>query len=128
MISKQTKIILALELFFAFYMILAITMSEFERYKVEKYIDQYESQNLEIVLENQELMDLLSYYSSAEYQQKIAKQNLGLVLPGEKVLVIPEGSSLTDGDKFNMNVSLQRQKFFLEQPNYKKWLIYFFGY
>ena len=128
MLSKQTKIVLALELLFAFYMILSITMSEFERYKVEKYIMEYEQQNLEISLENQSLLDLLDYYSSPEYRDKIAKQNLGLVLPGEKVLVIPESHSLTDSQRFEKSLALEKQQFFVDQPNYKKWLIYFFGY
>lgn len=128
MINKQTKIIIGIELFLAFYLLLSITISEFDRYKVEKYIQSYEIENQEIANKNQELDSMLDYHSSLEYQQKIAKQNFGLVLDGEKVLIIPNDSIVSDSMQFENNVNLNKQLYFSQLPNYKKWFFYFFGY
>ena len=128
MINKQTKIVIAIEMFLAFYLLLSITVSEFDRYKVEKYIQSYELENQEIATKNRELGDMLDYHSSSEYQQKIAKQNFGLVLDGEKVLIIPNDSIVSDSLEFENNINLNKQLYFSQMPNYKKWFFYFFGY
>jgi hypothetical protein len=50
-----------------------------------------------IAQENKQKEADYSYYSSDAYIEKIAKQNLGLVNPGEEVIVIPSSVSGSTG-------------------------------
>ena len=50
-----------------------------------------------IELENKQKTEDYLYFTSEEYIDKIAKQNLGLVSPGEEVIIISD-SVLLDND------------------------------
>ncbi len=88
-ISQITRIILIIELVIAAYMVIVLLKSLVESYQIEKYILDFEQRNTEIAAENKKLESELAYFTSPEYQDKIAKQNFGLVNPGEAVLILP---------------------------------------
>lgn len=84
------------------YLIYALTKNVYQNYKVDKIIESYR-------LENQKIEDLIQnkteeylYVTSEEYIDKIAKQNLGFVNPGEEIIVL-SSDVLSEGlsdDKF----------------------------
>ncbi len=88
-ISQITKFILMVELILAGYMVIVLCKSLVESYQIEKYILDFEQKNTEIAAENKKLQSELAYFRSPQYQDKIAKQNFGLVNPGEEVLILP---------------------------------------
>ncbi|MBT5517220.1 hypothetical protein HOK22_04935, partial [Candidatus Peregrinibacteria bacterium] len=66
------------------------------------------------------------YYTSQEYVEKIAKQNLGLINPGEKVIIIPDEDLviLTEAeDSAALNEEIRAT---WSTP--KKWWKFFFSY
>ena len=60
-------------------------------------IQDFKTENDMIAQQNKQKEADYSYYSSDAYIEKIAKQNLGLVNPGEQVIVIPSTSQETAG-------------------------------
>lgn len=126
-ISNTTRFILIAEFIVAIYMVISLTTSEYNSYKIQQYIEKFEGDNQKLAEENNQLKDRYEYYTSPEYQEKIAKQNFGLVNPGEKVLIIPEKSSLTPEEEFIDTVVTQRVKFYEGLGNPVKWWYYFFG-
>jgi cell division protein FtsB len=126
-ISSTTRAILIAEFLIAIYMVISLTTSEYNSYKIKQYIEKFEVDNLELSEENAQLQNKYQYYTSPEYQEKIAKQNFGLVNPGEKVLIIPEASNISAEDEFLNTVVSERVKFYQELPNAVKWWYYFFG-
>lgn len=126
-ISPTTRIILIAEFIVAIYMVVTLTTSEYNSYKIKQYIEKFETDNQVLAHENDQLKYKYDYYTSPEYQEKIAKQNFGLVNPGEKVLFIPEGSNLTPEEEFIDKVVTERIRFYQDLPNAVKWWYYFFG-
>lgn len=126
-VSSTTKFILIGEFIFAVYMLIALTTSQYNSYKIEKYIEEFERQNENLVSENEDLQDKYDYFTSSEYQEKIAKQNFGLINPGEEVLIIPEKSSITDAEKFQNEVISERIRFYQGLSNPVKWWYFFFS-
>ena len=125
-VSPLTKFILIAEFLLAIYMLIALTTSQYNSYKIEKYILEFEEQNQKLLQENNALKDKYDYYTAPEYQEKIAKQNFGLVNPGEKVLIIPDSSNLSDAEEFLNSVEEQRVMFYRNLPDPLKWWYLFF--
>lgn len=126
MIQKNVKILLGIEFLIAVYMIVTLARSEYNSNQIEKYIEKSEQENMQIVSQNEELKSRLDYYSSPQYQEKIAKQNLGKVNPGEKVLVLRESavaSVQTEVENLVPEGLLENQNL----KNYQKWWKYFTG-
>jgi len=65
------------------------------------------------------------YYKTNEYQELAVRKNLGLVMPGERVLILPANSaSVKAADKANQTtVEVQQEK----QSNYQQWMDFLFG-
>lgn len=124
-ISPTTKWILIVEFIIAIYMLIALTTSQFHSYKVERYIEDFERQNEELALQNDELRDDYEYFTSPQYQEKIAKQNFGLINPGEEVLFIPADEKDVSRT-FDEGVEEQQQEFYRKLSTPKKWWYYFF--
>ena len=123
---NQGKFVLILELFIALYMLVSLGVTEYKNYNIEKYIAQFELSNQELSLENQALQTQFDYFTSAEYQEKIAKQNFGLSKAGEKVLVVMDDDLLTDSEQFQKELLAQKVDFYVSLPNFQKWYYYYF--
>ncbi len=105
-------------------MIATLARSEYNSNQIERYIVQLESENMQIVQENEELRADFEYYTSPQYREKMAKQNQGKVNPGEKVLVLLDEKNEIGEDS---EQSLVPDKVFEHKnlPQWKKWLKYF---
>ena|ERR1035437_5693690 len=66
------------------------------------------------------------YYQTREYQELAVRTSLGLVLPGEKVLVLPDNTQAAkDADtKSGNSPSTEPVE---KQSNYKQWVDFLFG-
>ena len=65
-----------------------------------------------------------SYYKTAEYQQLAARQDLGLALPGEKLLVLPANSQAAiQADEDADTVAVQPT----DTNNFEQWANFLFG-
>jgi len=76
-------------------MLYNLTVSIYENYQIDAHIQGFEEKNTELEEENLEKIESYQYYTSGQYIEKIAKQNLGLINPGEQVIVITEDDNDT---------------------------------
>jgi hypothetical protein len=100
-------------------------VTEYKNYKIENYIAQFELENQRLTLENQDLNSQFDYFTSSEYQEKIAKQNFGLAISGEKVLVILEDDLTSDSEKFQQSIVQEKIDHYVSMPAFQKWVRFY---
>ncbi|HBB02954.1 MAG: hypothetical protein US89_C0004G0017 [Candidatus Peregrinibacteria bacterium GW2011_GWF2_38_29] len=127
--SNTTKMILIAEFFLVSYLLYALTVNIYQSYQIDFHVKNFENENRMIAEENRKKAEDLLYYTSDAYIDKIAKQNFGLINPGEEVIIIPEGENIpTDDVKdetgkyplkayYNLSNSERWWKFFFERTN-----------
>lgn len=121
--SRMTKTIIIVEFILVSYLLYSLTKNIYNSYQLDQYIQTFEAENQALELENKRKTEDYLYFTSEEYIDKIAKQNLGLINPGEEVIILsPElfksdpGSSIIDDQdvavEFDNTVVDQWWKFF----------------
>jgi len=126
-LSEKNKFILIIQFVLTIYLLLTLGVSEYKNYKVQNFINEFDFKNQNLSFENELLSNELDYYSSPQYQEKIAKQNLGLINPGEKVLVIQVDDSLSETQRYELSLEQNKLSRIKSLPNYKKWWYYLFS-
>ncbi len=110
------------------YMLYSLTVSVYKHYQIQQHIKDYEQRNAQLELQNSQKIEDFQYYTSDQYREKIAKQSLGLVNPGEKVIVLTPAASNPfldeEDDYFDSRIPLQKR--YSDLPNYMKWWKFFF--
>ena len=124
--SKFTRTLLIAELLLASYLLYTLTVSVYKSYEIDRHIKDFEEENQRIEEENKQKLDEFEYYTSPAYAEKMAKQNLGLIKPGEQVIIIPDGEDISSGvvGSANMNSANGDD----EISNLKKWWKFFFDF
>ncbi len=79
------------------YLLYTLTVSVYKSYQIDRHIANFKKENDEIAQQNKQKESDYSYFSSDAYIEKIAKQNLGLINPGEEVIVIPNNPDWNTG-------------------------------
>jgi len=94
-------------------------------YGLQKELDTKNRQERLAELETDSLEYQQKYYQSSEYQELSARKYLGLVAPGEQVLVLPPN---TDIAKNASNQAVQSTPQTVEPPsNIEQWTNFLFG-
>lgn len=100
------------------------SVSVLERnYKLQREID---AKQRELKLAELEVLTLKyeqRYFKSDEYKELAVRQRLGLVLPGEKVLILPPNSKAAKGDEEKGKVSSATS----QVSNSEQWLNFLLG-
>jgi cell division protein FtsB len=97
--SGLTKLIIFIEFFLVSYLLYSLTKSVYNSYQIDTYIDDFEAENETLEGENQQKTEDYLYFTSREYIDKIAKQNLGLVNQGEEVIILsPDILNVNNGN------------------------------
>jgi len=86
--SNLTKIIIIVEFLLVGYLVYSLTKNVYNSYQIDQYIETFEQENAQIEEENRQKREDYLYFTSEEYIDKIAKQNLGLGNPGEEVIIL----------------------------------------
>lgn len=123
-VSRTTKIILIAEFILLAYMLYVLSTSLYKSYQVDRFIAQVEKENLKLEESNTALIEDYEYYRSDAYREKIAKQNLGLVAPGEEVIILAKEP---DQDRTLEERTAESARQYYEQMSKpKKWFRFFF--
>jgi len=123
-ISRTTKIILIAEFILLAYMLYVLTTSLYKSYQIDRFIETAAQENERLAEENKRLASDFEYYSSPEYKEKIAKQNFGLVRPGEEVIILaPERKQYVSPQERAAEIS---QNYYNSLSNPQKWFLFFF--
>lgn len=121
-----TRIILIVGFFIVAYMLYNLTVSIYDNYQIEQHIAEFERKNIELENENQKKLEDFQYYTSKEYIEKVAKQNLGLINQGEKVIIIPDEDLIVLSEDENAMAASAEIR--ASWSNQKKWWKFFFSY
>jgi hypothetical protein len=102
----------------------ALTKAVYRDYRLDLHIQSFEDEIDQLAdLAHQKPRDVL-YYQSSQYKDKIAKESMNLLNPGEKLIIIPQERKIVRSeviiDRFDHGDVL-----FL--PNQNQWWEYFFG-
>ena len=93
-------------------------------YDLQKELD-YKKRQLQLAELQTSSLELEGrYYKTQEYQELAVRQDLGLVLPGEAVLVLPPNTQAAkDADKVTQQVSVAP----VQTSNFNQWMNFLFG-
>lgn len=123
--SSFTKFIIVFEFILVAYLLYSLTTNVYNSYKIDKYIETFRQENFQIENENKERTEDYLYFTSNEYIDKIAKQNLGLVNPGEEVIILSPGALEVD-----LSLSEDELPVFAKYSGMtvsEQWWFFFFG-
>ena len=123
--SSFTKVIIIVEFLLVSYLLYSLTKNVYNSYKVDKYIETFEQENALIESENRKKSEDYLYFTSQEYIDKIAKQNLGLVNQGEEVIVLASDVGGGGDADEQEDVGALSQKARMSNP--EQWWEFFFG-
>ncbi|MGL5830828.1 MAG: FtsB family cell division protein [Candidatus Altimarinota bacterium] len=121
--TNIAKLIIIVELVLVVYLLNTLTVSVYRGYQIDQVIQNFEDENQRIEDENRQKAEDYDYYTSDNYIEKIAKQNLGLVNPGEEVIIIP---GVTSSATVDPNSSDPNRIDLSDLENQEKWWIFFF--
>ena len=124
--SQTTKLILIGEFLLVSYLLYALTTHIYSNYQVDYHIQNFRNINEKLVSDNRKTAEDLLYYTSEEFIEKMAKQNLNLVNPGEEVIVISQdllNQPIADDVAANNPDHISR---YYSLPNPQKWWKFFF--
>ena len=123
-ISRATKMILTAEFILLAYMLYVLSTSLYKSYQVDRFIQNAADENAKLAVSNSSLAEDFEYYRSDAYREKIAKQNFGLVQPGEEVIILSKSDqpSLSSGE----HAARVSNQYYNSLSNPKKWFMFFF--
>jgi len=90
-----------------------------KNYDLKLQVATLKQENDLLSAQNQELGYEINYYSSASFQDKEARDKLGLQSPGEKVIILPSDQR-SSGQSNNSSASLSKS-------NFQQWLDFLLG-
>lgn len=123
-VSRTTKMILIIEFILFAYMLYILSTSLYKSYQIDTFIAHAELENEKLAQTNQQLIEDYEYYRSDSYKEKIAKQNFGLVRPGEEVIIVaPQGKLYASEEERALEVATQ---YYQSLSNSRKWFLFFF--
>ncbi|MFH1534135.1 MAG: septum formation initiator family protein [Nitrospirota bacterium] len=123
--SNLTKIIIIIEFLLVGYLVYSLTKNVYNSYQIDKYIETYQTENEQVEEENRQKREDYLYFTSEEYIDKIAKQNLGLINSGEEVIVL--SSDVLSDDIVLDNSDVTDFARYSGMSNSEQWWDFFFG-
>jgi len=91
-------------------------------FELQQQVDQLDQQLELAKIQNQNLAFQRNYFNSQEYLELSARQLLGKVAPGERVIILPDSSDIVDVAA-PTRVILSTEK----PSNFAQWMQFFFG-
>lgn len=128
-VSKQLTIVVGLTV--VGFMAFGLALSFYRNVLFEQTLEDIDRQNEALRRNIAQGYRELDYYRSAQFKDKYAKENMGLIKPGEKVLIITEESRPLDLSPLEQTtVSEEKEAAFLEflrqMPVIEHWKLFFF--
>ena len=96
-------------------------------YGLQKEVD-YKRRQLQLAELQKDSLELQQrYYQTNEYKELAARESLGLVMPGEKVLILPENSEAAKKSDTKTSGSASQVVPRDKTSNMEQWLNFLFG-
>jgi len=113
--------------FFFFYMFFALATSIYRDYKLETEIEVFEEDINGLARRANQKPSDLKYLQSDEYKDRYAKENLNLLNPGEKLIILPSSDQNIEQGPVELMTDILSPNSVLNKPNKVQWWAYFFG-
>lgn len=113
--------------FFFFYMFFALATSIYRDYKLETEIEIFEGEINNLADRANQKPSDLKYLQSDEYKDRYAKENLNLLNPGEKLIILPDPDQNVEQGPVELMTDILSPDSVLNKPNNRQWWEYFFG-
>jgi len=129
-VSKQLTIVIGLTV--VGFMAFGLALSFYKNVLFEKTLEDIGLQNGRLQAEINQSQSNLEYYRSVQYKDKYAKENLGKLNPGEKLLIIAEipRSALPTPEEAAVLAQRKQDEFediLRQMPVLEHWNLYLFG-
>lgn len=113
--------------FFFIYMFFSLAVSIYHDYKLETEIESFEGEIDNLADRANQKPSDLKYLQSDEYKDRYAKENLGLLNPGEKLIILPDPDQNVEQGPVELMTDILSPDSVLNKPNNRQWWEYFFG-
>ena len=128
-LSKQITIVIGLTV--VGFMAFGLALSFYRNLLFEQTLEDMRTKNDDLRAKIEQGHEDLEYYRSAQYKDKYAKENLGVVRPGEQVLIIaqePEHTTVPDALVSEPTEQQEAAYFELlrQMPVLEHWKLYLF--
>ena len=130
-LSKQFTIIVGLTV--VGIMAFTLALSTYKSVLFDRLLENMKAGNVKLEDSIEEGYQNLEYYQSAQYRDKFAKEHLGKVQPGEKVLIITEeeqtitGDTTLDYSSLNERQEAAYLELLRQMPIIEHWQIFLFA-
>ena len=94
-----------------------------KNYKLRQQTLALETQNQQLQTNINDLQNKITYYSSDEYREMVARQNLNLQAPGESVVIVPHKTT-SSSTSTNSSTASGTTK---PESNWQAWMHFLFG-
>ena len=96
----------------------------YRNYQIQKEIQALEEEITKLKENNEDLMNLIEYFKTESYQEKEARQKLGLQKEGERVVIIYEDNNLSEEivNELSQSEEIKKERI----SNLKKWWNFIF--
>ncbi len=126
--SNFTTLIIVVEFSLVSYLLYSLTKNVYNSYQVDQVIESFQKENDIIEEENRKKNEDYLYFTSEEYINKIAKQNLGLIDRGEEVIVLaPDVTKSMSGSDESEDDNVGGLSKRTRMSNPAQWWDFFFG-
>ena len=125
--QQESNVMLAIIIvgfFMIAYMLYSLTLSIYRNYTINTHIANFTEVNARLQEENEAKLKNYEYYKSEQYKDKMAKQNLGLVNPGEEVIVIPPSARVEVFE--TEDIAAEKERKLSQMSNFSRWWEFFF--
>lgn len=113
--------------FFFFYMFFSLAVSIYHDYKLETEIETFQDEIDNLADRANQKPSDLKYLQSDQYKDRYAKENLGLLNPGEKLIILPDPDRNVEQGPVELMTDILSPDSVLNKPNNRQWWEYFFG-
>lgn len=119
----RSKLVFVVEAALLLLIGIALTRQVVQRHSIDREISRLKQEYEELEMNSADLQSLISYFQTDEYMEEEARTKLGLVKPGEGVVILPEAVEQGTADAQTQASSSQS-----DTSNSQRWWDFFFGY
>ncbi len=107
------------------YIFFSLATNIYRDYRLEAHIKNFEDEINELAEKARQKPKNVEYYRSERYKDKYAKENLNLLNPGEKLIIIPQEDQVVKYEE--VIIDKTNHATVLRLPIRNQWWEYFFG-
>lgn len=122
--SNFTNLVIIGLILLSAYLLYTLTLAFYRSHNIDVHISDFEEKNKKIEEENKKLLEEYEYVTSDAYIDKKLKENMGLVNPGEELIVITSDLPQEEDDPYNIEGINKRD--YDNMSNTEKWRIFVF--